>query len=269
MNVAHATLGTERRFARTAQMKLSPIKEIELAASRIPGVVSLAQGIPSFDTPEPIKAFVQQKIAEGACAKYSLTPGLPQLRELIAESLLRDGMHYDPDDEIIVTCGSIEGIASTLLTLTQPGDEVILPPFTFFATAGVQTDKTSEALTEFFKELDAILKPVPADELERARNYVALRFPGTFETTGDMSRRLEDMIVFHLPDDYFSKYVQNIRAIAPADAQRVAQKYILPTRVAVVVVGDRKTIEPGLRALNLGPIKVMTIDEVFGPPPTP
>jgi len=115
------------RFARTTQMKLSPIKEMELAASRIPGVVSLAQGIPSFDTPEPIKVFVQQKIAEGACAKYSLTPGLPQLRELIAESLLREGMHYDPDDEIIVTCGSIEGLAATLLTLTQPGDEVILP----------------------------------------------------------------------------------------------------------------------------------------------
>jgi len=127
MNMAHATPASERRFARTAHMKLSPIKEIELAASRIPGVVSLAQGIPSFDTPEPIKAFVQQKIAEGACAKYSVTPGLPQLRELIAESLLRDGMHYDPDNEIIVTCGSIEGIASTLLTLTQPGDEVILP----------------------------------------------------------------------------------------------------------------------------------------------
>ncbi len=108
-------------------MKLSPIKEMELAASRIPGVISLAQGIPSFDTPEPIKAFVQQKIAEGACAKYSLTPGLPQLRELIAEALLREGMHYDPDSEIIVTCGSIEGIAAALLTLTQPGDEVILP----------------------------------------------------------------------------------------------------------------------------------------------
>jgi aminotransferase len=100
---------------------------MELAASRVPGVVSLAQGIPSFDTPEPIKTFVQQKIAEGACAKYSLSPGLPQLRELIAESLLREGMHYDPDGEIIVTCGSIEGISASLLTLTQPGDEVILP----------------------------------------------------------------------------------------------------------------------------------------------
>ena len=123
----NAAVTEDGRFARTAHMKLSPIKEMELAASRIPGVVSLAQGIPSFDTPEPIKAFVQQKVAEGACAKYSLTPGLPQLRELIAESLLREGMHYDPESEIIVTCGSIEGIAATLLTLTQPGDEVILP----------------------------------------------------------------------------------------------------------------------------------------------
>jgi len=100
---------------------------MELAASRVPDVVSLAQGIPSFDTPEPIKSFVQQKIAEGECATYSLTPGLSQLRECIAESLLREGMHYDPDQEIIVSSGSIEAIAATLLTLTRPGDEIILP----------------------------------------------------------------------------------------------------------------------------------------------
>lgn len=123
----HADVRPTRRLPRTGHLKLSPIKAIELAASRVPGAVSLAQGIPSFDTPELIKTFVQQKIAEGACAKYSLSPGLPELRELIAESLLREGMHYDADSEIIVTCGSIEGIASTLLTLTQPGDEVILP----------------------------------------------------------------------------------------------------------------------------------------------
>ncbi len=119
--------GQKRAFARTANVKLSPIKAMELAASRVPDVISLAQGIPSFDTPEPIKSFVQQKIAEGACATYSLTPGLPQLRECIAEALLREGMHYDPDQEIIVSCGSIEAIAATLLALTQPGDEIILP----------------------------------------------------------------------------------------------------------------------------------------------
>ena len=137
----------------------------------------------------------------------------------------------------------------------------------FFAAAGVQTDKTAEALKEFFNELNAILEPVPAEELARAKSYVALRFPGAFETTGDISRRLEDALVYHLPDDYFTRYVQNIQAITVADVQRVARKYIQPGKFAVVIVGDRKAIEPGIRALDLGPIKLMTIDEVFGPKP--
>jgi zinc protease len=137
----------------------------------------------------------------------------------------------------------------------------------FAAVAGVQTDKTSEAAKEFFNELTAIQQPVPADELARAKNYVMLRFPGGFETTADISRRLEEVLVYHLPDDYFTRYVQNIAAVSAADVQRVAKKYIQPGRFAVVIVGDRKTIEPGLRALNLGTIKPLTVDEVFGPPP--
>ena len=139
-------------------------------------------------------------------------------------------------------------------------------PFT--ASAGVQTDKTADALKEFFNELNAIQQPVPSDELARAKNYVALHFPGGFETTGDISRRLEDMLVYHLPEDYFAKYVQNIQAVTAADVQRVAQKNVQPNRFAVVVVGDLKTIEPGIRALNLGPVKVLTVNDVFGPVPT-
>ena len=135
----------------------------------------------------------------------------------------------------------------------------------FFAGAGVQTDKTSESLQEFFKELNGILQPVPADELTRAKNYAALRFPAGFETTSDISSRLETVLVYRLPDDYFSNYVQNIQAVTAADVQRVAQKYVQPGRVAVIVVGDKKTIEPRIQALNLGPIKPMTVDEVFAP----
>ena len=137
----------------------------------------------------------------------------------------------------------------------------------FFAYAGVQTDKTSEGLKEFFNELNRILQTVPADELTRAKNYVALRYPSQFEATSDMSRQLENMLIYHLSDDYFSKYVPNIQAVTAADVQRVAQKYIQPNRLAIVVTGDRKTIEPRIRALNLGPIKVMTVDDVFGPAP--
>jgi predicted Zn-dependent peptidase len=139
-------------------------------------------------------------------------------------------------------------------------------PFT--AAAGVQTDKTSEALKEFFNELNGILAPVPADELARAKNYVSLRFPGGFETTGDISRRLEEVLVYHLPDDYFSRYVPNIEAVTAPDVQRVARKYIQPDKLAVVVVGDRAKIEPGIRALNLGPINILTVDDVFGPLPS-
>ncbi|HZR24567.1 MAG TPA: pitrilysin family protein [Vicinamibacterales bacterium] len=138
----------------------------------------------------------------------------------------------------------------------------------FVAAAGVQTDKTADALKEFFNELNGILKPVPAEELGRAKNYISLRYPGAFETTGDISRRLEDAIVYHLPDDYFANYVKNIQAVTSADVERVAKKYIDPSKLAIVIVGDRSKIEEPIKALNLAPIKVLTIDEVFGPAPS-
>ncbi|HYM24143.1 MAG TPA: hypothetical protein VEU08_13080, partial [Vicinamibacterales bacterium] len=74
-------------------------------------------------------------------------------------------------------------------------------------------------------------------------------------------------LVYHLPDDYFSSYVQKIQAVTSADVQRVAQKYIQPDRFAIVVVGDLKSIEGPIRALNLGSVKTLTIDDVFGPKP--
>ena len=59
----------------------------------------------------------------------------------------------------------------------------------------------------------------------------------------------------------------NIEAVTAADVQRVAQKYIQPNRFAIVITGDRKTIEAPIRALNLGTIKILTVDDVFGPAP--
>ena len=159
------------------------------------------------------------------------------------------------------THGYTYGASSAFDMRIQPGP--------FSAAAGVQTDKTSESLTEFFKELNGILQPIPADELARAKNYVALRFPAGFETTGDISRRLEEVLTYHLPDDYFSRYVSSINAVTGNDVQRVARTYIQPDKLAVVVVGDRKVIEPGVRALNLGPINTLSIDEIFGPAPKP
>ena len=46
--------------------------------------------------------------------------------------------------------------------------------------------------------------------------------------------------------------------------QKAAAKYLQPSRFAVVVVGDRKTIEPGIRALKLAPVQVMTVEAAVG-----
>jgi predicted Zn-dependent peptidase len=133
----------------------------------------------------------------------------------------------------------------------------------FLARAGVQTEVTAAALTEFFTELNGVLEPIPSDELSRAKNYVALGFPGEFETTGDIAARLEELVVYRLPEAYFSSYVERIQAVTAADVRRVAQHYVTPGRFTVVVVGDRKTIEAPVRALKLGPVTVMSVDEAL------
>ena len=132
----------------------------------------------------------------------------------------------------------------------------------FFAAAGVQTDKTSESLQEFFKELTAI-RTIPAEELEKAKNFVALSLPRSFETTSSIAGSLGQMFIYGLPENYFETFTDRVRAVTAADAQRVAQRYIQPDKFAIVVVGDRKVIEPGIRSLNLGPLRVVTIDEVM------
>ena len=135
----------------------------------------------------------------------------------------------------------------------------------FVAAAGVQTDKTAESVREFFNELEAIRMPIETDELAKAKNYIALGFPSEFETSTDLSRRLEELVVYRLPDDYFERYIANVMAVTAETVRSTAEKYIVPSRFAVVVVGDRKTIESGVRALNLGPVQIMTVAQAIGP----
>jgi zinc protease len=121
---------------------------------------------------------------------------------------------------------------------------------------------TYTSIREFLYELNGIAKPVGADELTKAKNYIALGYPGDFETIGDLSARLEELAVYSLPEDYFNRYIANIQAVSADAVLKAASTYIQPRRFAVVVAGDREVIEPGIRALNLAPVRVMTLDDV-------
>jgi zinc protease len=133
----------------------------------------------------------------------------------------------------------------------------------FQAAAAVQTDKTVESLREFFKELDAIREPIPADDLTRGKNYEALGFPSGFETASGVASQLATLAVYGLPDTFFNEYVPRIQAVTSAEAQAAARKYIQPDKFAIVVVGDLAKIEKGIRDANFAPVKTLTLDEVI------
>jgi zinc protease len=133
----------------------------------------------------------------------------------------------------------------------------------FVASAGVQTDKTVESLREFFNELNGMQRPVPEDELARARNLQALGFPASFETTAGIAGNLSELVVFNLPDSTFDEYVAKIQAVTAADVARAAKTYLQTDKFAVVVVGDLATIEGPIREAKLGPVRVLTVDEVM------
>jgi zinc protease len=137
-------------------------------------------------------------------------------------------------------------------------------PFT--ASAEVVAAKTDSGLIEFMKELNAIRDTIPAVELRRAKRYLQLGMPGDFETTQQIASQLVPVAVYGLPLDYYNNYVSRIEEVTQADLQRVARQYIDPASLAVVIVGDRKTIEQGLKAVNVGPISVR---DFFGHPISP
>jgi zinc protease len=129
-------------------------------------------------------------------------------------------------------------------------------PGPFFARAAVRSDVTDSSLVEFFREFRRIRDSVvPADELQRAKSFIALQLPGEFETAGDLASQLSGLLVFGLPLEYYRSYIPRIMAVNAADVQRVARKYVRPDRVSIVVVGDVAKIRPGIAALHLGPIK--------------
>jgi zinc protease len=140
-------------------------------------------------------------------------------------------------------------------------------PFT--ASAEVVSAKSDSALLEFMKELRAIRDTVPTDELAKAKRYLQLGLPEDFETTGSIAGQMLPLITYGIPLDFYNSAVENIGAVTQADVQRVARQYVDPDRLTLVIVGDRKTIEPGLRALRPGEIIVRDIRDVLGAPPTP
>ena len=98
--------------------------EMSALATRT-GSINLGQGFPDTDGPAAMLEAATQAI-NGGRNQYPPGPGIPELRSAIAAHQKAFwGLDYDPDGEILVTAGATEAIASAMLALCEPGDEVV------------------------------------------------------------------------------------------------------------------------------------------------
>ena len=102
----------------------------------------------------------------------------------------------------------------------------------FFAGAGVQTDKTAEALREFFNELNAIAQAGHAPTSWRRRRTTSRSaFRASSKRSRTSRRTSRSMVVYKLPDNYFERYVANIQAVTADAVQKAAATYIQPDAI--------------------------------------
>ncbi|MGB8472981.1 MAG: pitrilysin family protein [Candidatus Acidiferrum sp.] len=132
----------------------------------------------------------------------------------------------------------------------------------FLAVAPVQTDKTKESLEEMNKQFRGILgdQPVTAEELSRIQANETLSLPGSFETLNALGRSILEIVQFGLPENYYETYAGKVRALSTSDVDAGAKAMVHPDHLIWVVVGDRAKIEPGIKELGLGEIRLLDAD---------
>jgi zinc protease len=128
----------------------------------------------------------------------------------------------------------------------------------FVAGGDMQTAVTKEAVWEVMNELKEVRsgRPITQKELDYNKQSLIRRYPAAFETVGAISNQLASLVVYGLPDTYFNDYIGKVNAVTLDDVNRVATKYLDPEKMAIVIVGDRKVVEGGLKELGY-PITIL------------
>jgi predicted Zn-dependent peptidase len=127
-------------------------------------------------------------------------------------------------------------------------------PFT--ARAEVVSAKTDSALIEFMNELKGMQKPLPAEELAKVKRYLRLGYADGFESTSDIASQVANLVPTGLPLSTLGAFDTGIAKVTAADVQRVARRYLDPSKMQIIIAGDRASIEPALKATKIAPVDV-------------
>jgi zinc protease len=114
--------------------------------------------------------------------------------------------------------------------------------------ADVTTNVTGASIKEILGEIDRLRKDPPSvDELRGIQNYLAGTFVLRNSSRAGIAQQLATLNLYGLNEDYLRSYVQHVYALTPADIQRMAQTYVDPAKIAIVVVGDKAKVAEQLK----------------------
>jgi len=135
-------------------------------------------------------------------------------------------------------------------------------PGAFRAGGSIVSAKTDLALIEFMKELNGIIgqRPITDEELKTAKDALIQGLPQRFSSVSAINNSITTLLVQGLPDNYYQSYAKSVAAVTKEDLTRVANLYIDLNHLAIVIVGDRSSVEAGLKATNIAPITILDID---------
>ena len=136
----------------------------------------------------------------------------------------------------------------------------------FSASASVRNEKTDSAIQEFFVELNRIRKePVDEQELTTVKNFLNGSFARSLERPSTIANFALNVARYNLPKDYYQKYLSNLANVNIGLVQQMANKYVTPKNMYIVIVGNAKDIAKGLE--KYGEVKYYDSDgnEVAAP----
>ncbi len=127
----------------------------------------------------------------------------------------------------------------------------------WYESADVTTEFTGASLEEINKEITRLQnEPPTAEELKGIQNYEAGIFVLRNSSPGGIIAQLEFIDLHELDDSYLTNRVENIHAVTPGQVQQMTKKYIDPSQMTLVVVGDKKVIQKQIQeTLNTDAIK--------------
>ena len=132
----------------------------------------------------------------------------------------------------------------------------------FVVSTAVKSDVTGAAVREILGEIERIRRDeIGEEELTLATSYLDGVFPIRYETTAAIAAALANLVIHSLPDDYYDRYRDRVRAVTTRSVLRAAQTHLHPDRMRIVVVGD-----PTVIAVPLGDAAGMTPDVMLPEP---